>query len=270
MNPISPSDALFYEIIQADQRLNVPLSDANLHHLASQCNVTPNTRILELHSARGELLCQWAQRYDIKGTGVDDRPHLVRHANERANELEVWANLHFVESEVIAYPQAFHQYHIVAHFGDPAPHLTLSEVIATLRTAIHDEQGGVLLLGQLFWQTTPPPHVCEALGVTSELLPLLGDFITTLHDQELDLHDCLIATQQDWDAFQAQRWQAVHSWLNTHVAHPAHADIRHQLRIAQQHYFRYERQYLGWGVAIVPIPATHTSDDHAQYGDWSA
>jgi hypothetical protein len=261
---------LFYDIIEANAQMLVPLTPDKFPVLAQKCRIGVSTRILEVSCANGELLCKWAQEYDMRGTGVDQRASFVRLANERANELEVWTNLQFVESDVASYCQPFHQYNIVAHMNQLTSDWTLSEAIHTLRDAVHDEQGGLILLGQLFWQQIPPSDVLQALGIEADMLPQLGDILAQVHAQDVDLYDYLIAEPQDWDAFYNAQWRIIFKWLQDNPDHSAQADMRQQLRLSQQNYFRYERHYIGWGIFILHIPPTvQAQEDMSDYGDWA-
>ena len=63
----------------------------------------PGTRILDLGSGSGEMLCTWSRDYCITGTGIDMSPHFTTKAKQRAEELGVSERVHFMHNDATGY-----------------------------------------------------------------------------------------------------------------------------------------------------------------------
>lgn len=244
----------FYEIASSGQRMDVPLNPDNLMRLAEICQVDAGTRVLDLACGKGELLVQWARRYDLQGTGVDDDERLIDAAQLRANELEVWSQVHFVTADIMAYPQAFHQYHIVSLLTATGMSTGLTETIDIMRQALKDKAGGLLLIGAMFWQKTPTPEVCKVLEVEPDWLGSIGELSHHFSQAGVDLLDMLIATAQERDAYCSQQWRACVNWLRDNPTHEDVPALREWLNRSRSNYLTCEREYLGWGIFVLNVP----------------
>lgn len=244
----------FIKIAEMNQHFLHPFSQEKLLRLAAMCEVTAGTRVLDLACGKGEMLVQWARAYDLQGTGVDEDEALIDAAQRRANELEVWSQLQFVESEVLDFPQPFHQYNIVSCLNATWLDADTVSLITLMRESLKTTDGGLLLVGETFWQKLPPTEVCEAMGIAREDVPLLGELSAQFHAADVSLVDMLLATTEDRDAYYSQQWRAAYEWLHGHPNHADVPELHRWLKQNQQNYLQYEREYLGWGVFILHAP----------------
>jgi ubiquinone/menaquinone biosynthesis C-methylase UbiE len=208
---------------------------------------------------KGELLIQWARAYELQGTGVDEDEVLIDVAQMRANELEVWSQVQFVASEMLDYPQPFHQYNIVSCLDRSRFAMNISELIATLRIALKDDSGGLLLLGETFWQQTPLPAVCAALGMTSADLPTLGDISAQFTASGVTLLEMHIASTADWDHYYAQQWRACARWLQQHPDDADAPALQAWVQQSRDSYLRYTREFIGYGVFVLQVAGNGTA-----------
>ncbi len=63
----------------------------------------PDTRILDLGSGSGEMLCTWARDHAITGVGIDMSPLFTSKAKQRAEELGVRDRVHFMHNDAAGY-----------------------------------------------------------------------------------------------------------------------------------------------------------------------
>lgn len=242
---------LFFEIAESAQRLPNPLAPDQLIRLAQLCQVHKGTRLLDLACGKGELLTQWARTYDIQGTGVDESERDIYGAMTRATELEVWSQVHFVVSDVLEYPQPYHQYNIVSWLGMTGLPSTLGETIPLMQEALRDNETGLLLIGQSYWRVPPPEAVCHALGVSVNTLPDLGAIADQADEHGAELVEMMLVPQEGWDRYYSAQWRALSAWLKDNTSHPDWHSVRTLYQQSRRNYLSLEREYVGWGVFVL-------------------
>jgi len=100
----------YHEIAESHHRIQNPFSDENLMLLGEICNLKPGMHQLDLACGKGEMLCQWAQKYGIQGTGVDISAVFIASACQRAAELDVSSQVEFHQGDAAEFepqPQSF-------------------------------------------------------------------------------------------------------------------------------------------------------------------
>lgn len=237
----------YEDLIQTS--MQVPLDTSTLSLLARRCGVHSGTRLLDLACYRGELLNTWARDYDLRGTGVDEREDCIGLAQTRANDLNVWSQVHYVTSDVYEYPQPFHEYNIISWLTVGAGY-DLPRWLAVMQTALRDDSG-LLVVGESYWSERPSASILAEMDIPEDALPTLADITLLAHQAQFSVVDMLILTPQDWDGYYAQQWRAVAKWLVEHPEDDAAASIREKWRAQQTHYLSFERQAVGYGVFVL-------------------
>lgn len=243
---------LYEQLLLSHNALN-PLTEAHLRRLAQACGVTRATRLLDLACGRGDLLNSWALWYELNGTGVDADEEVIDNAMHNANDLKVWAQVQYVVSDVLSFPQDFHQYHIVSHLAMVAHGGNLGGALASMRPALRDGEAGILLVGEVFWRRTPTPEACQALGIQAHDLNDLAGVLAHFHALDLDVLELLIPTPEEWDAYHGAEWRAVQAWLDEHPEHEQAQEVRAEWRARQRAYVSVERDFLAWGAFALAV-----------------
>jgi len=73
----------FHEISEGNHHILNPYTHAELMQLGEICRLDPTMRQLDLASGKGEMLCQWAQKWGIRGVGVDISKTFLKAARQR-------------------------------------------------------------------------------------------------------------------------------------------------------------------------------------------
>ena len=94
----------FHEIAEQRHRILNPFTDAKLQLLSDVCQLQPGMRLIDLCCGKGEMLCQWAAKSGIVGTGVDISPVFLAAARERALALQCAERVAFIEADAATYP----------------------------------------------------------------------------------------------------------------------------------------------------------------------
>jgi len=244
----------FFEISEAGIRIQNPFSEENLMRLGEICrelgHLQPGTRLLDLACGQGEMLSRWAQLYGIAGTGVDLNQAFVAAACQRAAELGVASQVEFVQGDAAQYLQDPHAYDVVSCLGATEIGGSTAGTIELMRKALEDEQKGLLLVGDLFWNREPHAQAAEAMGVKPDdvsTLPALYD----LFDQAgVQLLNMVLTDDEGWDRYQTYHWMRIRQWLQEDPDDPDAAQFRLDIEDWKRSYLTY-RGHFGWGVFLL-------------------
>ena len=92
-----------FNITESAHRIHNPITPEKLATLGVALRLEPGTRILDLGSGSGEMLCTWARDHGIVGTGVDQSRLFTEQAKLRAVELGVADRVHFIHGDAADY-----------------------------------------------------------------------------------------------------------------------------------------------------------------------
>lgn len=92
-----------FTISESSHRIHNPFTPGKLAALGHALHLAPGTRVLDLASGSGEMLCTWAGDHHIIGTGVDISTVFTAEARARAAELGVADRVTFVHGDASGY-----------------------------------------------------------------------------------------------------------------------------------------------------------------------
>ena len=83
--------------------------------------------------------------------------------------------------------------------------------IELMRPALRD--GGLLLIGEPYWISEPPPEAYAALEIRLEDFTSLVGTADRLAAAGVELVEMVLADQDSWDRYVAAQWWALDAWL---------------------------------------------------------
>jgi SAM-dependent methyltransferase len=223
------------------------LTAAKLATLGEALQLAPATRVLDLASGSGEMLCTWARDHGVTGTGVDISTVFTEQARARAVELGVGDRVEFVHGDATGYV-ASQPVDLAACVGATWIGSGVAGTVELLERSLRP--GGTMLIGEPYWRRTPPDdqtaRECHASGVADFLL--LPDLIVQFQDLGYDLVEMVLADQDSWDRYTATQWLNLRRWLDQNPDDELATDVRDELAGEPARYARSTREFLGWGV----------------------
>ncbi|MEV4734446.1 class I SAM-dependent methyltransferase [Saccharopolyspora sp. NPDC049426] len=236
-----------FTIRESSHRLHNPFTPGKLAALGQALHLAPGTRVLDLASGSGEMLCTWARDHQFTGTGVDISTVFTENARVRAAELGVADQVTFVHGDASGYvadePVDLAACVGATWIGDGVPG-TVELLERSLRP------GGLMLIGEPYWRQEVPDQetaaACHA-GSKDDFL-VLPDLIEQFGDLGYDVVEMVLADQDSWDRYQAAQWLNLRRWLDGNPDDELAAEVRAELDTEPSRYVRYQRECLGWGV----------------------
>ena len=72
----------YWAIAEADIEIQNPVTDRKLRLLDDYCDVRDGLKVLDVGCGKAWVMRQWADRYDIDGTGLETNPAFLSFARE--------------------------------------------------------------------------------------------------------------------------------------------------------------------------------------------
>lgn len=238
-----------HEISESNHRILNPFTEEKLMLLGEICRLKAGMRQLDLACGKAEMLCQWARRWGIEGIGVDISKVFLTAAHERTIEMGVDDRVVLVEADAGQYLAESHGFDIVSCIGATWIGNGLVGTLQLMQRAL--KPGGVLLVGEPYWNEPPPDEAYANLRIGREdYVSLLGT-LERIHSVNLELVEMVLANQDSWDRYEAAHWWTQYEWLRAHPDDPLAPALRQMYENSQREHFQYQRRYLGWGVFVM-------------------
>ncbi len=236
-----------FTIRESSHRIHNPMTAAKFAALGAALHLTPGTRMLDLASGSGEMLCTWARDHGITGTGVDISTVFTERARARAAELGVTARVEFIHGDAVGHV-ADQPVDLAACIGATWIGDGVAGTTELLDRSLRP--GGLMLIGEPYWRRTPPDEetakACHATAIADFLL--LPDLVERFQALGSDVVEMVLADQDSWDRYTASQWLNMRRWLDRNPDDELAARVREELTTEPAVYTRYGREYLGWGI----------------------
>lgn len=241
-----------FNITESAHRIHNPFTPENLAILGSALRLESGTRILDLGSGSGEMLCTWARDHGIIGTGIDMSQLFTEQAKLRAVELGVVDQVRFIHGDAAGYVSD-EKVGVAACVGATWIAGGVAGTIELLTRSLCP--GGIILIGEPYWRQLPPTENvakgCFANSVSDFLM--LPELLASFGHLGYDVVEMVLADQDGWDRYEAAKWLTMRRWLEANPDDELANDVRARLNSEPERYATYTREYMGWGVfALMP------------------
>lgn len=236
-----------FNITESTHRIHNPFTPEKFATLGAVLRMEPGTRVLDLGSGSGEMLCTWARDYGVTGVGIDMSQVFSAQAKRRAEELGVSDRVRFIHGDAAGYV-AEEKVHVAACVGATWIGGGVSGTIELLAKSLCP--GGILLIGEPYWLKLPPTEdiVSGCHASTIDDFRLLPEFLASFAELDYDVVEMVLADQEGWDRYEAAKWLTMRRWLEANPGDGLAKEVRELLTSEPQRYAAYTREYLGWGV----------------------
>jgi len=236
-----------FNITESAHRIHNPFTPEKLATLGAALRLETGTRVLDLGSGSGEMLCTWARDHGVTGTGIDMSQLFTEQAKLRAEELGVADRVTFIHDDAAGYVSD-EKVGVAACVGATWIGGGVAGTIELLSRSLLT--GGIILIGEPYWRQLPPTDDvakgCHA-GSLSEFL-LLPELLASFGHLGYDVVEMVLADQDSWDRYEAAQWLTMRRWLEANPDDEFAKTVRAKLTADPERYAAYTREYLGWGV----------------------
>ena len=236
-----------FNITESAHRIHNPFTPEKLATLGGALRLEPGTRVLDLGSGSGEMLCTWARDYGITGVGIDMSKLFSGQAKLRAEQLGVADRVEFIHGDAAGYVSN-EKVGVAACVGATWIGGGVGGTIDLLAKSLCTN--GVILIGEPYWLRLPPTEEvakgCGAGSIADFLM--LPELIESFGNLGYDVVEMVLADQEGWDRYEAAKWLTMRRWLEANLGDDFAKEVRAQLTSEPGRYAAYTREFLGWGV----------------------
>lgn len=226
----------------ARMRWNTPLSLEHAGLLLDRLDLRPGLRITDLGCGWGELLLQAVARTRGTGTGVDTDTAALERGRTLAKAWGLGEAVTFTDASAADWTQVADRVLCVGSshaFGGTRPALSALAAVVP--------RGGRVLMGDAFWEASPPEAAKEIFGDLLDLPELLEACRAAgwrvIHVSTADL--------REWDDFEFTWRAGRQEWVLAHDDDPRAAGIRDWLDAREREYVTVYRKVLGMAYAVL-------------------
>jgi SAM-dependent methyltransferase len=236
-----------FNITESAHRIHNPFTPEKLATLGAVLRLESGTRVLDLGSGSGEMLCTWARDYGITSVGIDMSRLFTEQAKLRAEELGVADRVEFLHGDAAGYV-ADEKVGVAACVGATWIGGGVAGTIELLAKSLCTK--GIILIGEPYWLRIPPTEEaakgCLTNGISDFLI--LPELLASFGNLGYDVVEMVLADQEGWDRYEAAKWLTMRRWLETNLGDDMAKEVRAKLTSDPKRYASYTREYLGWGV----------------------
>jgi SAM-dependent methyltransferase len=190
----------------------------------------PNAGVIDVGCGKGAMLMRLAEKYDIKGLGIDKSPYCVREAVKRKRQLVPQSDVRFLEMDGAQYKLE------TTESSDLAMCIGATWIYGGYRNTVRALGGmtrpsGFVMVGEPFWRTDPPQEYLQSEGLSADAFDTHHGNVTTGESEGMRLVFTIVSSQEDWDRSEGLHWSSAAEYA---LAHPEDTESKNYSQVIRR------------------------------------
>lgn len=233
----------FWSIVEEHHDIQNPSSPAKFDHLIDLAQLQPQHHVLDIGCGRGWLLNRIAARTGAQGTGIEINPWFCHTAQQRAVDAGVASSITIIQSDAREVQLPPHAFDAVFCVGATFALGGLVNAVAFARTVA--KPGAPIIIGDIFRYDAQSPTSLAEYG----FVPTLAELVDIVRGDN-EPYELLVSTLEEWDRYEAKKWQTARTWIINNTHDPEHAEFVAQVAKMRHDYLHIERPAIGWAMVM--------------------
>lgn len=229
-----------------------PIGSAAADAALAMLDPVPGQRALDAGCGKAELLLRLAERYGVRGVGVDLNDAFLAEARAAAARRVPDGTVEFHTMDVRAFDAPAASFELALCTGSTHVYGGYRPTLRSLAALL--KPGGRILVGEGYWRREPDPEYLALLGGTrDEFLDHAGN-LAAAEAEGLAVVHAVETSLADWDAYEDGYARSIEGWVAAHPDDPAAAAMRERITGWHEGYRRWGRETLGFALYVLRVP----------------
>jgi SAM-dependent methyltransferase len=239
----------YYDITHRNHEICNPMSDENLSWLIDLVRLDRADDVVDIACGKGEFLIRLAERYQVRGLGIDLSPYYLDEARRRLEHRAPVVGVRFLELDGANFtPEAPHSFRMASCLGASFVYGGYEATLSRLASMV--PAGGWVVSGEPYWRAEPHAEYLEVLGCPRDSIGTHFENVKTGEQVGLSLVFTLVSSKGDFDRYEALQWYAADAYARANPADPDVPELIEELTAYRDAYLRWGRDTLGWAVYL--------------------
>jgi SAM-dependent methyltransferase len=239
----------YYDIVHKRHVVMNPVDETKLELLYDLLELKPNNKVIDIGCGKGEMLIRLAEKYEIKGVGIDKSPYCIQEARKRKGQRTPQVDLRFLEMDGAQYkPESEESFDLSMCIGATWIYGGYKNTVKALRGMTRSS--GFVMVGEPFWSASPPREYLQSEGLSADSFGTHHGNVTTGESEGMRLVFTLVSSHEDWDRSEGFHWSSAAEYA---LAHPKDPDLEELLERdskERESYLKWGRDTLGWAIYL--------------------
>lgn len=230
-----------------------PVDSGQIEDIIYRLDLRPGDPVIDMGCGKAELLIRVAERCQVKAIGVDPSGRLIRDAHEAFHTRAPGIDITFHQVAPTDYDAKAGQYQVVICVNASQMYGGYDNALVALNEMV--TPGGMLLMGQFYWQGSPSDAQVTAVDAT------YYDYANTLQrGMEQGLLPVYASSSQiqSLDRYHWLKTYAIEQYHAQNLNDPDIADMLERARNQRDMYMTGLRDVLRFGLFLFKKPAEDT------------
>jgi SAM-dependent methyltransferase len=229
----------YWAIAEADIEIQNPVTDRKLRLLDDYCDVRDGLKVLDVGCGKAWVMRQWAERYDILGTGLETNAAFLSFAR---NHRPRRGSITYLNGPAESFVPEAASYDIALCLGATFALGGFPQSVEWMVRSV--KVGGAVVVGDLTLKHRPAVASHQHFPIDS------SDLAGVKQRHGVEVSALISASDADFERYASHHRHATIRWSIENRSHPDHDEVLNKSSDDWNYYLRTIRPYLGWTIVV--------------------